>query len=63
MKILAVDDDWMILELLEQAMSVSGQHELTTVTSGEKAIELLERGEQRFDCFLLDIQMPNIDGV
>ena len=37
MKILAVDDDWMILELLEQAMSVSGQHELTTVTSGETA--------------------------
>lgn len=63
MKILAVDDDWMILELLEQAMSISGQHDLVTVTSGEKAIELLERGEQRFDCFLLDIQMPNIDGV
>jgi CheY-like chemotaxis protein len=63
MKILSVDDDWMILELLELAMSVSGQHELTTVTSGEKAIQLLEQGEQRFDCFLLDIQMPHIYGV
>ena len=63
MKKLSVDDDWMILELLELAMSVSGQHELTIVTSGEKAIQLLEQGEQRFDCFLLDIQMPHIDGV
>jgi len=63
MRILAVDDDLMILELLETAMSISGDYEVCTASSGEKALEILEQDHDSFDCFLLDIQMPGIDGT
>ncbi|WP_158275541.1 response regulator transcription factor [Maritimibacter sp. 55A14] len=63
MKILAVDDDLMILELLEVAMASIGEHEVETVSSGEKAMELIRKQGSCYDCFLLDIQMPEIDGI
>lgn len=63
MKLLAVDDDPMILELLETAMTISGDHDMVTALSGEQAIEKLKEADTPFDCFLLDIQMPGIDGT
>lgn len=63
MRILAVDDDRMILELLETAMSISGDYDVCTAISGEKALEILAGDGPNFDCFLLDIQMPGIDGT
>ncbi len=64
MRILAVDDDPIILELVTQFMMAVGDHELTTAQSGMEALEILERpGGARFDCFLLDIQMPQMDGI
>jgi len=63
MRILAVDDDRMILELLDTAMTISGNYEVRTALSGEKALEILAEDGPVFDCFLLDIQMPGIDGT
>ncbi len=63
MRILAVDDDRMILELLETAMEISGNYEVCTAISGEQALEILQQDQTGFDCFLLDIQMPGIDGT
>ncbi|MGJ8546232.1 MAG: response regulator [Sulfitobacter sp.] len=64
MKILAVDDDPIILELLSQFMESVGGHELTTAESGFEALALLEANTgPDFDCFLFDIQMPQMDGV
>jgi len=63
MRILAVDDDRMILELLDTAMSISGDYDVRTALSGEKALEILAEDSPAFDCFLLDIQMPGIDGT
>ena len=64
MKILAVDDDPIILELLEQFILAIGAHDLTKAESAQDAIALLgtPKGVD-FDCFLLDIQMPGMDGV
>jgi CheY-like chemotaxis protein len=64
MKILAVDDDPIILELLEQFMLSVGQHDLTTAQSGAEALDIIdaEAGET-YDCFLFDIQMPSMDGT
>ncbi len=64
MKILAVDDDPIILELLTQFVSALEGH---TVVTAESAMEALERLKDpavgEFDCFLLDIQMPKMDGI
>lgn len=64
MHILAVDDDPIILELLEQFVLAIGGHEISTASSGQDALQLLEtNGASQFDCFLFDIQMPEMDGI
>jgi CheY-like chemotaxis protein len=64
MKILAVDDDPIILELLSQFIGEFGQHNLTTVTSGAEALEAVRAARvAKYDCFLFDIQMPEMDGI
>lgn len=64
MKILAVDDDPIILELLYQFLTAIGHHDITTATSAHDAIDLLTHKDTAvFDCFMLDIQMPGMDGM
>ena len=63
MRILAVDDDRAILELLREALEVSGYDDVTTASSGEAAVDVIANTESPFDCFLVDIQMPGMDGV
>ncbi|MBU2981454.1 response regulator [Lentibacter algarum] len=63
MHILAVDDDPIILELLEHFIGSMPEHELTTAECVTDALELMADTTARFDCFLLDIQMPRTDGI
>lgn len=63
MRILAVDDELSILELLSEALPVMGYDEVETATSAQEALDLLQSDRGTFDCFLLDIQMPFIDGI
>lgn len=64
MKILAVDDDPIILELLTQFVIAIGDHELTTAECAPDALELLLAPDApEFDCFLFDVQMPVMDGI
>jgi DNA-binding response OmpR family regulator len=64
MKILAVDDDPIILELLGEFIAMIGDHEMTMAESAHEAIDILRSADApRFDCFLLDIQMPGMDGI
>jgi CheY-like chemotaxis protein len=64
MKILAVDDDPIILELLCQFIATLSGHSVITAESGREALDLLKQPDTaEVDCFLLDIQMPGMDGV
>ncbi|WP_188673385.1 response regulator [Neptunicoccus cionae] len=63
MKILAVDDDEIILELLKEVVGAAGFPDITLVTSGAEALHTIQNSPTRFDCFLLDIQMPEMDGI
>lgn len=64
MKILAVDDDPIILELLSHFVESMTDHQLVTASGADKAIKVMQDHARRpFDCFLLDIQMPGTDGV
>lgn len=63
MRILSVDDDPIILELLTQILATIGQTEVTVAESAAQAFEILKTDNIPYDCFLLDIQMPEIDGI
>ena len=65
MKVLAVDDDPIILEMIEATFrqSRSPKVSLTVLSSGSAALKLLADPNQHFDCIVLDIQMPQMDGI
>lgn len=63
MKILAVDDDEIILSLLAGTLDAFGHTDYKLAQSGEEALTLIKASETKFDCFLFDIQMPGMDGT
>lgn len=63
MKILAVDDDQISLDILSSALIRTGQTNFMTALSGEDALAAIMASQQDFDIFLLDIQMPEMDGI
>ena len=60
MKILLVDDDPSILEILTDLMALFG-HDYDTANDGIEAIEKLKH--DFFDLVLTDMMMPNMDGM
>lgn len=63
MRILAVDDDEIALDLLSSALRGAGYIDLVLVTSVAEALEKVAAAETPFDVFLLDIQMPGMNGI
>ena len=63
MKILAVDDDPIIHDLLSHGLSAQGHTDLTCVTSAEEALQLIEESETPYETFLLDVNLPGTDGI
>lgn len=60
--ILLVDDEPLILRGLSRAIMLAGKPwQITTVESGEAAIEILEGGG--VDALVSDLRMPGVDGV
>jgi two-component system sensor histidine kinase BarA len=58
--VLLVDDNQVNLKLASELIRLWG-HEVTPVDHGSKALEIFIK--QTFDLIILDIQMPEIDGV
>lgn len=63
MKILAVDDDPIILDLLSEVLRAAGFTNMTACGSARDALDAIEHAVVPFDCFLFDIQMPEMDGI
>lgn len=59
MKILLVEDDLMLNEMITEYLSSTG-HAITSAKSGNESLKILN--EQRFDLLILDINLPDIDG-
>jgi two-component system sensor histidine kinase BarA len=59
-RVLLVDDNQVNLKLASELIRLWG-HEVTPASHGSKALELFNN--QSFDLIILDIQMPDIDGV
>ena len=60
MKVIIIDDDEELLNLLDEYLSNKGL-EICKVNSGSKALEVLEK--EHFDMAILDIMMPGMDGL
>ena len=60
LKVLVIDDEPVFLQMLQVILSRAG-YGVTTVTSAEDALGLLERN--RYDLCLCDLKMPGLDGI
>lgn len=63
MNILVVDDEPSIVQLLQLALQAMGFKNVETANSAINALEKIEKSEAPVDCFLVDIQMPEMDGM
>lgn len=63
MRILVIDDDPEILGLVKLFLDRSEGHDAVCATSAKDALEAIADAEVPFDCFLVDVQMPSVDGI
>lgn len=62
MKILAVDDSSTIRDLVSQTLYASGYNDFETAEDGVEALEKIEAADDEFEFFIVDINMPRMDG-
>lgn len=63
MRILAVDDDPIILGLLEEYLTEQEGFHLASYPNAESGLEALNAAQHPFDCIILDIMLPGMNGI
>ena len=63
MKIIAVDDDKVSLELLGECLVQGGYENIDLEPSPQTALTKISDTDQPYDCILLDVDMPGMDGI
>jgi PAS domain S-box-containing protein len=61
-KILVIDDEEPILELLRNMLNRLG-YEVITSSRGKEGIGIYEKNSSEIECVILDLLMPEIDGI
>src|SRR3954466_6022834 len=61
-RVLIVDDDPVARRLVENMVSRAG-YETVTAEGGDPALAVLTGGKTRIDCVVLDLVMPDLDGL
>ena len=59
-RVLAVDDEQVVCESIRRVLSLEG-YAVSTTTSAREGLDLVRKHE--FDLILLDIKMPEVDGI
>ncbi len=62
MKILIVEDSPLVQKMYGMVFP-KREHELTTAENGRKALQVLESSRGEYDLILLDLRMPDMNGV
>lgn len=60
LRILVVDDDPFMLELMRDMLETAGRHAVSTATSARAALATLAQGQ---DLLVCDLSMPDMDGI
>lgn len=60
--ILLVDDEWLLLDLAREILSLQG-YRIITASSGEEAVEIMESSDERIPLVILDMAMPGMNGL
>ncbi|WP_090160192.1 PleD family two-component system response regulator [Loktanella sp. DSM 29012] len=63
MKILVVDDEPVLIDFLTMALGALGFENVASARSATEALAMMKSAKDPFGCLLLDIQMPEMDGV
>lgn len=63
MRLLAVDDDPIALAIVEASLAEAGYESYETAASAEEALRKIRFQKHSFECFLLDINMPGMNGI
>lgn len=63
MRILAVDDEPLFLDLLRGVLVSAGYNSVDTAPDADTALAMIRQSARPYDCFLLDIRMPGKDGI
>ncbi|SHG79467.1 response regulator [Marivita hallyeonensis] len=63
MKIFAVDDDPVVIDVLEAMLLNLGYTDIVSANDGKLALQMLSKAEDEFDCILMDISMPGLTGI
>jgi len=63
MRILVVDDEKDVLDLIELALLSFGGYEVCLASTAKKALATIASSREKFDLLLLDIQMPGMTGI
>ena len=63
MRILAVDDDPVMLDILGAALEQHGFADITFAATAQDALELIEVASLPYDVFLLDVMLPGTSGI
>lgn len=63
MKIIAVDDDQISLDLLHECLAEGGYEHVTLMTSPMDVLTTISETAIAYDCILLDVDMPGKDGI
>ncbi len=61
-RMLVVDDEAPLREMITQMLQRDG-HQVVTATDGNAALGILSKDKDGFDLVMLDILMPNKDGI
>lgn len=62
LRILLVEDDTVNQEVISRMLKEKG-HKVTTASDGREAIQMFEQNQNNYDVILMDIQLPEMDGI
>jgi DNA-binding response OmpR family regulator len=62
-RVLSVEDDPVMREIIAATLDTHGGYKLAFAEDGEQGLNGLRRGIRKFDCVLIDVNLPDMTGI